>query len=49
MPLRDWQFWLVTALTALSAWRLARLFIPTRRSRRTKGKRATLTIEGRSL
>jgi hypothetical protein len=49
MPWRDWQFWLVTTLMAISLWRLARMFIPAARPRNTNSKRAALTIEGRSV
>jgi hypothetical protein len=49
MPVHDWQFWLVTALMVVSVWRLTRVFISTARPRRTKARRAALTIEGRFL
>lgn len=49
-PLHDWQFWVASVLALGAAWWLLRGFLGTvfpRRRRRSKGRRATLTIEGR--
>jgi hypothetical protein len=45
-PLHDWQFWVATALALAAAWWLLKGVIP-RKTRKTKGRKATLTIEGR--
>ena len=45
-PIHDWQFWVATALALGAAWWLLKGTIP-RKTRKSKGRRATLTIEGK--
>jgi len=47
MPWRDWQFYIVTIVAIIGAWSLARIFLPTRRAKKTK--RANLTISAKTL
>lgn len=54
LPVGDWQFWLVTALALIAAAWLLRGVLPipslrARLRRKKQTKRATLTIDGRSV
>jgi hypothetical protein len=48
MPWHDWQFWLVTAMAAISAGWVLRTVRRLSRPSAKRPKRARLTIEGRS-
>lgn len=48
MPVYDWQFWVVTAAAAIAAAWLIRGALPaTKRRRRQRGQRTTLTLHGK--
>jgi len=42
MAWNDWQFWVVTAVMVIAAWRLIRVFRPGKR--RPRGTKTSLTI-----
>lgn len=47
LPTHDWQFWVVSGLAAAALVYLCRGLLPGRKNRR-RGRRATLTISGKS-
>lgn len=54
LPVGDWQFWVVTLMAIIAAGWLLRGVLPipalrARLRRKQQSKRATLTIDGRSL
>ncbi len=53
LPVDDWQFWVVTALACAAAFVVARMVLPRglmpRRWRRRGEKRATLTVDGKTV
>lgn len=50
MPTNDWQFWVVTAAAAVALGWLVRRVVPMPgRSKRQRGKRATLTVGGKAV
>lgn len=50
-PVHDWQFWAVTALAAAAAsWLLRGLIpVPGLAKSKSKGRRATLTVDGKPV
>ena len=48
-PVHDWQFLVATAIAIGALLWLFRRFLPGKRKSRRRARRATLTIEGRSL
>lgn len=52
MPVHDWQFWVVTAFALIAVVYIIRALLPAKYrpgGRRGRGKRTTITVDGKSV
>lgn len=49
MPFSDWQFYVVTIAAVIALWVLGRKIVSPFLRKKTRSKKTTLTISGRSI